>query len=281
MTNAKTTTLLSLVALLATAPAAASGRDDVGTVDRLEVNGLTRRQAALWVRATLPRVPPGSKQFFTGGITVSNVSVPIKQPATVMVQQRPGRNEAVFYVDLDLERVPQDLLPNFGPTAIALEVQGTLKGDKGSEAPVFAVGVLRLATADVTAPATFASTFVRYLGGGLTGFSLAETSGEARVALYNPLAFELVVTTVEYTVYAGGRTLASGTIRDVKLPGRKETTVALPLKARNTDLAAVMGSAALSGGSVDGRLVGRVVVRSGNGTLAVPVDVSGPLDVAR
>lgn len=278
----KRTPLLLLAAALAL-PAAAQGRRPVGAVTQLDVSAVTRDRITTWIRATLPDAPRGGSATFTGKLDVANVEVPFRSPARVLLQPaaKGAGSDAVFFVDVDLPKVPEALLSRAGAHAVDLTLDGALKGEKGDVVPVFAVGVLRFRTQQVNTPAGASVDFLRFAGARLTQVSLTQTSGEAKIVLYNPLSFVVPVREVRYELHAGGRRLAAGSKKAVRLRPRQEAVVTLPITAANVDLAAAAGSALLSKGVVDGRLLGAITVKVRSGDLTIPVDMATRVEVGK
>jgi LEA14-like dessication related protein len=258
-----------------------SAPEAVGGVEKLQFTSLTRDVAQIWVRTLLPKVGKGWKQTFTGEVRAANVVIPIRPPLTVAVQERPGRSEAVFAVDVKLAELPEELLAKVGTQSIDVEIQGTLDGDGRTEAPVFAVGLLRYGTKDIETPHGAARDFIRLDDARLTGLTLMETTGEARLVLYNPFSFPIPVKSLTYTLYAGDRRLCGGERQALRIQPRRETELLLPLEARNVDLLAVAGSAMASGGTFDGRLVGAITLRVGKGDVTVPISAAAKIELVR
>ena len=63
---------------------------------------------------------------------------------------------------------------------------------------VDAAGALRPGTADLVAGRDLAETFVRFAGARLSGIGLAESKGEARIAVFNPFRFDVALRGVRY-----------------------------------------------------------------------------------
>jgi len=276
--------LLSSVALAQAPPSQQVGDsapEGVGSVERLQFTSLTRDVAQIWVRTQLPKVGKGWKQTFTGEVRAAGVAIPVRPPLTVAVQERPGRSEAVFAVDVRLADLPEELLTKVGTQAIDVEIQGTLEGEARTEAPVFAVGLLKYGTQDIETPRGSARDFIRLDAARLTGLSLIETTGEAKLVLYNPFSFAIPIRSLTYTLYAGDRRLCGGEKQSLRIHPRRETEVLLPLEARNADLLAVAGNAMIAGGTFDGRLVGAITLRVGKGDVTVPISAATKIELVR
>jgi LEA14-like dessication related protein len=258
-----------------------SAPGNVGSVESLELTSLTRDRAAAWARTRLPVVAEGVRQTFEGEVAIANVPLPVRQPVVVEVRKRPGRSDAVFFLDLDLEKTPKSLLKVANAHAMDLTLKGTLKGEKGSRAPVCAVGVLRYGSNDIRSQSASVTAFARFSGARFTGMSLSETSGEATAVLYNPFGFPLDVKDITYTLWVGERKLGTGEKSALRIHARRESEIALPLTAGNAELFAVASQTLAAGGRVEGRLVASVTIRIGDADMKIPVDLPGAIEVAR
>ncbi|KAA0254832.1 LEA type 2 family protein [Acidobacteria bacterium ACD] len=270
---------LLLAALLAL-PAAPAERE-VGSVERLELTSLTRERAGVWARTRLPRAAKGARQTFDGEVTVANVRLPVGQPVTVAVQERPTGAEAVFLLDIDLRKVPEELVTRMGTHAVDPVLTGRLRGDGGTEVPVHAVGVIRFGTPQLVAPASNATRFVRYAGARLSGLGLAESTGEARAFVYNPFGFPLDVRSLSYSLWLGERRVVTGELRGIRLHPARENEVRIPLRALNSDLVAAAGQAVLAGGELDGELMAQVELKAGRDGVTFPLKLPGKVRLVR
>ncbi len=272
-----------LAALLAST--SLSGRDSTGPedgrVEKLEVNSIARDRAAGWLRVHLPKTAIGSRQSYRGDVTLSGVPLPVSLPATVMVQPPARGFDAVFLLDLELARVTEPLLSRGGVDGLELSLDGMLTGDRASRCPVHARGLLRIGTSDIVARASDASSFVRFGGARFAGLSLKETRGEATVLLFNPLSVPVGIVEIRYALFVKDRKVAEGVRSRIQLHPRRENAVALPVIARNTDLLATVGGAAMNGGSVSGRLTGSVTLKVGAGRRVFAIDLPGTVDLLR
>lgn len=269
-------------ALLAIGAAAAAAAP--GTVNRVEVTGVTRQVAAVWIRATVASPPastPPERLVFQGTISAGDVVLPVRGPVGVTLQRRAaeGPAEAVFAPDVDLARLPPGILALAGSPFFPVVLRGTIRASGGSApgggAPVLAEGRLRPGAPDVVAPASGAASFARFSGASLGGVSLQGASGEASVSVFNPLGFDLLVEEIRYELRSGERTLFRGSRRGVRLHAGRENEVGLPLEVAYADLLAAAGGTVRSGGTFSGRLVAQVTVKAGTGRIVVPVDQSG------
>ena len=279
--------LLLPLALLASALAGAAPKSPPkkappasGTIRSLEVTSVTRTHLFGFLRTTLPAAAKGATQTFRGDLLAWGVKVPLAQPVKAAVQPSGPGSDVVFLVELPLASVPSELLGKASVKSVALSLEGTLAGDGGSALAVRASGALALAAPAVKAPAGLGAVFARFSGGKLSGLSLAETKGEARVALWNPFGFDIPVKSIRYRASAGGDPLASGERTGLVVHRGRENDVALPITAANAGLLSAAVKAAKAGGTLDVRVSGSVAIRVGRGEDAVlPFDVSGKVEV--
>ncbi len=273
--------ILASALLLAAAPAVGQTRLTCGTVESLEVTSLTRTKATAFLRTTLPASPPGSKIFFEGKIELANTILPVAQPVMALVQHSEGSHEVVFLAELNLAKVPADLLGRLHAAALDFTLEGNLRTSAGATPhPVCAAGVLRVGTGDIRAAGPVGQDFARFSGARFRGVSLSETRGEATVALYNPLSFALDVRDLTYEIRAGGSRVASGERHGIRIHPGRETSVDLPIVADNADLVAALAGAALAGGRVEGRLLATISVKVGKDqVMTLPLDLPGAIQV--
>lgn len=276
--------LLFALPVLAAPPAEEKIRpEDTGSVETLEVTNVTREVASLWVRTLLPAVAKGYKQTFSGEVGLANVAIPTRGPVTVMIQTKPGSktSEAVFFVDVTLADVPEELASQISTKALDVHLKGTLKGDGGSSVRVCAIGLLRLGTPDVKAPYSFLDSFVRFGGARLTGLSLTETKGAGKVVLFNPFRFPLSVKSVSYGIEANGQKLGGGGKDAFQIHGGRESEISLPIAAPNASLVAAAGSLLRTGGTIDGLLTGAIAIKAGRDAITIPLRMPGRIDLSR
>ncbi len=269
------------------APAFAQERLKCGTVETLELTSLTRTKATAFLRTKLPVAPAGAKESFEGKIEVANTRIPVAMPVTVMVQRTAegaggaAGAEAVFLTDLDLSKIPAELLGRLHPAALDVTFEGNLRGPSGAM-PVCAAGVLKIGSKEIRAAGPVGQDYAKFGGVKLRGMSLAETEGTASVVLYNPLSFALDVKGLVWEVQAGGRRVASGEAHALRLHPGRENSIDLPVSASNAELAAVFAGALASGGRVDGRLLATLTVKVGKDQqMTVPLDLPGTIQVIR
>jgi hypothetical protein len=270
---------LSLLVLLGATPSASAPRK--GTIRAVEVTSLSRQKAHLFVRTSLPAVARGAQQTFRGEATAWGVPVPIALPVRVAVQPAGDGWDAVFLVDLDLASAPQALLDRGSPTAVPVTLKGTLSGDAGTAASVDAAGALRPGTSDLVASRELGDSFVRFAGARLSGLGLAESKGEARIAVFNPFRFDVSLRAIRYELSSGGRAVARGSRQGVLVRPGRENEIVLPLTVSNAAALATAAEAFLSGGTLTGQLSGELVLKLGTGDVTFPLAGSGSIEVLR
>lgn len=277
----KTSAILLACALSLPAAAADPAARDVGSVEKLELTSLTRERAAVWARTVLPRASKGARQEFHGEVAVANVALPVRTPVVVMVQPRGSSFDAVFLLELDLAKVPEALVTKMGTKAVDPTFDGTLSGEGGTSVPVFAVGVIRFGSPQLSAPASNAATFVRFGGARLSGLGLSESTGEATAHVYNPFGFPLGVKSLTYSLWLGDRRIVQGELKGIRIHPGRENEVKLPLRALNSDVFAAAGEAVRGGGTLDGRLRAQMSVKVGADEVTVPLDLPGKVRLVR
>ncbi|HSB63154.1 MAG TPA: LEA type 2 family protein [Thermoanaerobaculia bacterium] len=269
-------------------PAPADDRLTCGTVEALEITSLTRTRLSAFLRTVLPKAPAGSKIIFEGKIEVANTVMPLGPEVTAFAQHAEGRHEVVLLTDLELSKVPAELLARLRAEALDITFDGKLRSSSPSSAktgppvPVCAAGVLRVGTPDIRSSAPLGASLAAFSGARFTGISLTELEGQATATLFNPLSFPLDVKDLVYAVWAGDRKLAEGERHGVRLHAGRENAVELPISAPSVDLLSALGGAVASGGRVAGRLVARVSLRVGKDqVLTLPLDLPGSVQVMR
>jgi len=267
------------VLVLVSLPAAAAPQK--GTIRAVEVTSLTRQRAFLFVRTTLPDAARGARQTFRGEATAWGVPVLLEVPVQVAVQPSGPEWDAVFLVDLDLAALPGALLQRGSPTAIPVTLKGTLSGEAGTAVTVDAAGTLRPGTPDLVAGRELAETFVRFAGARLSGIGLSETKGEARIAVFNPLRFDVALRGIRYELSSGGREVARGSRQGLLVRPGRENEIVLPLTVSNAAAIAAAGSAVASGGKLSGHLTGQLVLKLGTGDVKIPLAGSGTIEVMK
>jgi LEA14-like dessication related protein len=274
---------LAAALLLVAVSADAQTRLTCGTIEALEVTSLTRTRVTAFLRAVLPDAPPGSKISFEGKIELANTVLPVGPKVTALVQHAEGRHEVVLLTDMELAKVPAELLGRLHAAALDFTFEGNLRSSaEAPPMPVCAVGVLKVGTNEIRASSPLGRDFARFGGARLAGLSLSETKGEATAVLFNPFTFPLDVKDLVYEIQADGRKVASGERHGVRLHPGRENSLELPVAAGNTDLAAALAGAVASGGRVEGRLVAKISVKVGKDqAMTVPLDLPGTIQVGK
>ncbi len=126
-----------------------------------------------------------------------------------------------------------------------------------------------------------AAGFVKLASIQLTEFSLLESAALAEVIVRNPFAFPLKLASASCRLFANGTKVGSGAAGEMILRPGQETTLKLPIDLDHGQLLTAAGSALGSGGDVEGRLRGALVVRLPGGDIPVPLDLSGRFSVLR
>jgi len=264
-------------------PASAQERLKCGTVESLEVTSLTRTKATAFLRSVLPAAPEGSKFFFEGKIELANTVLPVGPKVTALVQHAEGRHEVVFLAEMELAKVPAELVGRLHAAALDFTFEGILRSSSPSTSmPVCAAGVLKVGTNEIRAAGPVGQDFAKFAGARLAGLSLTETQGEATAVLYNPFPFALDVKDLVYEIQTGDRTVASGERHGVRLHPARENSISLPVSAGNADLVAALAGAVASGGRLEGRLVAKISVKVGKDqAMTVPLNLPGTIQVGR
>ena len=113
----------------------------------------------------------------------------------------------------------------------------------------------------------------------LTEFSLFQSAAKAQVAVQNPLSFKLKLASTNYRLFANEREIGSGSTKGMILHGAQKTTLDLPIELDHGQLLAAAGSTLRSGGHVEARLLGKLLIRLPGGDIPVPLDLSGHLSL--
>jgi LEA14-like dessication related protein len=274
------TVFVAALLFSSTSPVLAGDRLNCGTVEALEVTTLTRTKVTAFLRTVLPDAPAGAKSSFEGTIELANTRLPVGMPVTALVQHGSDANETVLLVDLDLARVPAELVGRLHSAALDFTLDGNLRPASGAPIPVCAAGVLKVGTGEIHASGPLGLDFARFGGARLGAVSLSETRGEATVVLFNPFSFPLDVRDLVYEIRAGDRKVASGERHGIRIHPGRENSVDLPVTAANADLVAALAGAVTTGGRVEGRLVATISVKVGKDqVMTVPLNLPGTIQV--
>jgi len=153
--------LFLAAALFLAVPAPADQRLTCGTVEALEITSLTKARLTSFLRTVLPEAPPGSKIFFEGKIDLANTVLPVGPRMTALAQHAEGRHEVVFLVDVELAKLPPELVSRLNANALDLTLEGNLRSSDSSSGvspvPVCAAGVLKIGTPEIRSARAIAS----------------------------------------------------------------------------------------------------------------------------
>ena len=252
---------------------------DFGAIEKIEFSTISRETASLWVRASLPKVARGWKQTFTGAVRVSGVAVPVKNPVSVAIQPKGRAFEAVFMLNVELALLPAEILPKAGARPFEAVIQGVLIGDEDSKVNVSAGATLAIGSPKVEIPTNNIPAFFRFDGASLSGLGLKEVKGEARVVLFNPLSFDVNVREFRYQLIVGDKKLAEGMRTGVRLHKLRENTVTIPITVQNSDLVSALGVTVRNKGTVEGRLAGSLLLRSGGEDVPLSFNSAGTVQL--
>ncbi len=273
--------VITLALLLSVAALPVGAAPKKGTIRTVEVTSLTRQKVFLFVRTSLPAAARGARQTFRGTATAWGVPVLLKDPVKVAVQPSGQGWDATFLVDLDLAALPKGLIDRGNTTAVPVTLKGTLSGEAGTAVTVDAAGALRPGTSELVASRELAETFVRFAGARLSGIGLAESKGEARIAVFNPFRFDVALRSVRYELSSGGREVARGSRQGILVRPGRENEIVLPLTVANAAAIGAAGKAVASGGKLSGDLTGQLVLKLGTGDVRIPLAGSGTIEVMK
>lgn len=217
-----------------------------------------------------PRAQAGA---FSGSLSLNGS--PSEIPLTGVARMSAERLELSLKVKY--KDVPQDWVKRFR----AADFDYRLRGRIGGESAVEWSGTRRWGEIAIDSREEAVSGFVKLGSIALTQFSLFESAAKAEVTVKNPLSFPLTLASASYRLFANGREVGSGSTKEMILKAAQETTLPLPIDLDHGQLLAAAGSALRSGGEVEGRLRGSLVVRLPGGDIPVPLDLSGRVSLLR
>ena len=222
--------------------------------------------------AVLTGPAPGPAVGDFGGTITVNGS-PAAMPASGKTELSQGRLKLLL--TLRWADVPADWVSRYRPEGFDYRVRGRVGGREELDWS----GSLRWNEVEVDGGRETASHYLRLGSIELTRFSLLESEARAKVAVRNPFSFPLKVAGADYRLYANGREVGAGDTRGLLLHAARESTLDFPIEIDHGQLLAAAGEALASGGEVGGRLQGRLTVRLPGGDIAVPLDLSGRLEL--
>jgi len=111
----------------------------------------------------------------------------------------------------------------------------------------------------------------------ITEMTLTSSEAQAVLAIRNPFSFPLKIAETEYTLFAEGHEVGSGSTRGMILHPTQNNVLNLPIEIDHGALISAAGKALLSGGDVRVELNGKLVVRLKSGDIAIPLHLTGHL----
>jgi len=210
---------------------------------------------------------------FSGSVSLNGSSSEV--PVTGLARVSGERLE--LSVKMRYRDLPEDWIRRLRASDFDYRLRGRVAG--GS--PVEWSGTTRWDQIEVEKREDAASGFVKLTSIQLTEFSLLESAARAEVTVRNPLAFPLKLASASCRLFANGREVGSGATGEMILGPGQETTLKLLIDLDHGQLLAAAGSALRSGGDIEGRLRGALVVRLPGGDIPVPLDLSGRFSVLR
>lgn len=222
--------------------------------------------------AVLTGPAPGPLRGDFGGTITVNGS-PEAMPASGKTELSEGRLK--LFLTLRWADVPADWVSRFRPEGFDYRVLGRVGGREELDWS----GSLRWNQVEVDGGRETAAHYLRLGSLALTRFSMLESEARATVAVRNPFSFPLKIAGASYRLYANGREVGAGETRGMLLHGARESRLDFPIDIEHGQLLAAAGSALASGGGIGGKLQGQLTVRLPGGDIAVPLDLSGRLDL--
>jgi LEA14-like dessication related protein len=226
------------------------------------------------VTVILSGVEPGAPAgAFSGSVSMNGSSSEV--PVTGVAQVSGERRE--LSVKMRYRDVPEDWIRRLRVSDFDYRLRGRVAGGNTVEWS----GTRRWNQVSVEKREGAVSGFVKLASIQLTEFSLLESAARADVTVRNPLSFPLKLASANFRLFANGREVGSGAAGEMILRPGQETTLRLPIDLDHGQLLAAAGSALSSGGDVEGRLRGTLVVRLPGGDIPVPLDLSGRFSALR
>lgn len=174
---------------------------------------------------------------------------------------------AVRYTD-----VPADWADRFRPDTFTYRLRGSTGGPPREWA-----GTRAWSDVEVDGEEQAQEQFLSLQDVRLTSLSFTSSEAVAEISVANPLAFDLKIAETAYALSANGRGVGEGATRGMILRAGHRTVLTLPIEIDHGELITAAGKALLSGGEVEVKLKGRLVIRLKGGDLVVPLDLSGQL----
>lgn len=152
-----------------------------------------------------------------------------------------------------------------------------LRGSVGGAAPREWTGTRPWKEIEVESDKQSGADFLKLEDVHLTELSLLSSEAEARLEVRNPFAFPLKIAETRYTLIVNGQEVGEGGTHGMLLHAGQSNALVLPIEVDHAGLLSAAGKALLSGGEIEARLHGRLVIRLKGGDLTVPLDLSGHL----
>jgi LEA14-like dessication related protein len=211
---------------------------------------------------------PGTESgAFAGALALNGSAAELKVSGTA---ERAGGRLRIP-LTLRYDAIPADWAERFRLDTFELHLRGSLSGRE----PLDWKSTLAWSAVSVEGDRDTAARFLKLGNVELTSFSLLESEAAAHVAVRNPFAFPLKVASATYRLFANGREVGSGETRGLLLHPKQENALDFPVEIDHAALLGAAGGALASGGEIEGRLNGALVVRLPGGDLPVPLDLSG------
>jgi LEA14-like dessication related protein len=171
--------------------------------------------------------------------------------------------------------VPEDWVNRFRPDGFDYRVHGRI----GGREEIDWSGSLKWEEVPVEAGRETGERYLRLESMDLANFSLLQSEARALVKVRNPFSFPIKLSGAEYTLSADGREVGSGRLPGTLLRAAQDNQLMLPVEIEHGQLLAAAGDALRSGGEIDGKLTGKLLVKTPGGDIAVPLDLSGRLSL--
>ncbi|HEX7251836.1 MAG TPA: LEA type 2 family protein [Thermoanaerobaculia bacterium] len=221
------------------------------------------------VTAVLFGAPAGAAGgAFAGTLSLNGSSAEIPVSGTAQLS---GERVAITF-KLKYREIPEDWASRFRLADFDYRLRGRVAGTS----PIDWSGTKRWDEVETEkSEGTTSADFIKLGSMQLTEFSLFQSAAKADVKVTNPLSFPLKLASTSYRLSANGREVGSGSTKGLILHASQETLLELPIEIDHTELLAAAGSAVSSGGEVEARLKGSLVIRLPGGDISVPLDLAG------
>lgn len=217
-------------------------------------------------------MPGAAAGPFAGSLSVNGSPAQVPVRGIVRSSERSSLSVTLRYQD-----VPEDWVNRFRSSDFDYRLRGRVAGAREVEWS----GTARWDRVQVERREDAVSGFVKLGAIEVSELSLFESAGRAEVVVRNPLSFPLRVASSRYGLFAQGRQVGSGATGDLAIRAGQATTLNLPIDLDHGQLLAAFGSALRSGGEIEGRLRGALVVRLAGAEVSVPIDLSGRFSFLR